>query len=128
MKFLSRRIVMNNDLNGANSLFGGRALEWIDEEAAIFAMCQLETKNIVTKHIGEISFQAPASLGEIVEFGVETKRVGKSSITVKCVVRNKDSKRDICIAEEIVFVHIDPQTKQPKAHGKTIENLPAFDS
>ena len=29
MRFLSRRLVMPNDLNYANSLFGGRALEWI---------------------------------------------------------------------------------------------------
>ncbi len=43
MRFLSRRLVMPNDLNYANSLFGGRALEWIDEEAAIWAICQLET-------------------------------------------------------------------------------------
>ena len=36
MKFFSRRLVMPNDLNYANSLFGGRALEWIDEEGHLF--------------------------------------------------------------------------------------------
>ena len=58
MQFLSRRLVMPNDLNYANSLFGGRALQWIDEEAAIYAICQLETNSLVTKHIGAITFEA----------------------------------------------------------------------
>ena len=69
MRFLSRRLVMPNDLNYANSLFGGRALEWIDEEAAIYAICQLETNCLVTKHIGEISFESAAMQGDVVEFG-----------------------------------------------------------
>mgnify|MGYP005994795711 FL=1 len=93
MRFLSRRLVMPNDLNYANSLFGGRALEWIDEEAAIWAICQLETNCLVTKHIGEISFESPALQGDIVEFGLETKAVGRTSITVSCLVRNKATKK-----------------------------------
>ncbi|WOH39239.1 hotdog domain-containing protein [Thalassotalea fonticola] len=123
MRFLSRRLVMPNDLNYANSLFGGRALEWIDEEAAIYAICQLETNCLVTKHIGEISFQAPAMQGDIVEFGLKTKAVGRSSITVTCLVRNKATKTTICLADDIVFVALDPKTRQPMPHGKDLESL-----
>tara|TARA_B110000014_G_scaffold263813_1_gene261896 strand:+ start:3135 stop:3518 length:384 start_codon:yes stop_codon:yes gene_type:complete len=114
---------MPNDLNYANSLFGGRALEWIDEEAAIYAICQLETNCLVTKHIGEISFESPAMQGDIVEFGLETKKVGNSSITVTCLVRNKATKKTICLADDIVFVQVDPDTRQPMKHGKTLEML-----
>ena len=123
MRFLSRRLVLPSDLNYGNSLFGGRALQWIDEEAAIYAICQLETKSLVTKHIGEISFESPAMQGDVVEFGLVTKKVGSSSITVTCLVRNKATKKAICLADDIVFVHIDPETKTPKPHGKTIEIL-----
>ncbi|MAI36154.1 acyl-CoA thioesterase [Alteromonas sp. A081] len=123
MRFLSRRLVMPNDLNYANSLFGGRALEWIDEEAAIWAICQLETNCLVTKHIGEISFESPALQGDIVEFGLETKAVGRTSITVSCLVRNKATKKTICFADDIVFVKVDPETRQPASHGKTLEGL-----
>lgn len=119
MHFLSRRLVMPNDLNYANSLFGGRALEWIDEEAAIYAICQLETNCLVTKHIGEISFESPATQGDIVEFGLATKKVGTSSITVTCLVRNKATKKTICLADDIVFVAVDPVSRLPVAHGKT---------
>ncbi len=123
MYFLSRRLVMPNDLNYANALFGGRALQWIDEEAAIFAICQLETNCLVTKHIGEISFEAPATQGDIVEFGLETKKVGRSSITVTCLVRNKATKQTICLADDIVFVVVDPVSRKPIVHNKTMATL-----
>ena len=123
MRFLSRRLVMPNDLNYANSLFGGRALEWIDEEAAIYAICQLETNCLVTKHIGEISFESATLQGDVVEFGLKTKSVGKSSITVTCMVRNKVTKKTICLADDIVFVKVDPDTRLPVPHGKTLEQL-----
>ena len=114
---------MPSDLNYANSLFGGRALEWIDEEAAIYAICQLETNVLVTKHIGEISFESPAMVGDVVEFGLMTKKVGTTSITVSCLVRNKITKKTICFADDIVFVKLDPETRLPLPHGKTLEGL-----
>jgi acyl-CoA hydrolase len=125
MRFLSRRLILPSDLNYANSLFGGRALEWIDEEAAIFAICQLETNCLVTKHIGAINFQSPAVQGDVVEFGLSTKSVGKTSITVTCLMRNKMTKSTICLADDIVFVQVDPKTKKPIPHGKTLAVLQA---
>lgn len=119
MRFFSRRLVMPNDLNPANFLFGGRALEWIDEEAAIYAMCQLDTKFLVTKHMGAINFESSAAVGDIVEFGLATKRVGRTSLTVTCLVRNKGTKKTICVADQIVFVRVDPETRLPTPHGKT---------
>jgi acyl-CoA hydrolase len=123
MRFLSRRLILPSDLNYANSLFGGRALEWIDEEAAIFAICQLETNCLVTKHIGAINFESPGLQGDVVEFGLSTKSVGRTSITITCLMRNKMTKRTICLADDIVFVQVDPETKAPIPHGKTLEML-----
>ncbi|NVK56265.1 MAG: acyl-CoA thioesterase [Alteromonadaceae bacterium] len=123
MHFLSRRLVMPNDLNYANALFGGRALEWIDEESAIYAACQLETNSLVTKHMSAIAFESPALQGDVVEFGLTTKTVGRTSITVSCLVRNKATKTTICLADDIVFVQIDPKTHRPVPHGKTMDML-----
>lgn len=123
MRFLSRRLILPNDLNYANSLFGGRALEWIDEEAAIYAICQLETNCLVTKHIGAINFESPAQQGDVVEFGLSTKSVGKTSITITCMMRNKVTKKTICLADDIVFVQVDPITKEPIPHGKNLASL-----
>lgn len=123
MRFLSRRLVMPNDLNFAGSLFGGRILEWIDEEAYIFASCQLDQKSLVTKHMGAITFEASAFQGDVVEFGLEIKHVGTTSLAVTCVVRNKGTKQNICVADDIVFVHINSDTRKPEPHGKTKAQL-----
>jgi acyl-CoA hydrolase len=114
---------MPGDLNHADALFGGRILAWIDEEVAVFVIGLLGTKSIVTKHIGEITFESPAKNGDVVEFGLVTKSVGHTSITVSCLVRNTRTKKTICFADDIVFVQIKPETGLPIAHGKTIGDI-----
>ena len=119
MHFFTRKWIKPEDLNPNGSLFGGTLLKWIDEEAAIYTVCQLDTKSIVTKYISEINFQSSAKNGEIVEMGMDVVKIGNSSITLKCVVRNKITKQHIITVEELVFVKID-ENGSPIAHGKTV--------
>ena len=117
MKFYSRKWVKPEDLNPNGTLFGGRLLDWIDEEAAIFAMCQLDNnKYLVTKYISEIDFKSSAYPGDIVELGMEVVSLGKTSITLTCVVRNKVNKEDIVAVEKIVFVNLNA-VGVPTPHG-----------
>ena len=81
MKFHSRRIVKPEDLNANGTLFGGKVLSWIDEEAILYSIIQLETNRVVPKDISEINFLSSAVLGEIVEIGIEVVSFGTSSIT-----------------------------------------------
>lgn len=118
MKFKIRKLVKPEDLNPRNTLFGGRLMCWIDEEAAIYTMCQLETKNIVTKLISEINFLAPAIQGDVIEIGMETVSFGRTSITLRCEVRNKDTEKIIVTIDKMVFVSVDENGK-PFAHGIT---------
>lgn len=122
MKYYSRRMVKYQDLNPAHRLFGGALLAWIDEEAAIFATCQLETTRIVTKFMSEINFVAPAEVGDVVEFGLSTVSVGNSSLTVCCNVRNKHTKQTIIHVDRIVFVCVD-ENGNAKSHGKNADTL-----
>ncbi|TNE34685.1 acyl-CoA thioesterase [bacterium] len=122
MIFKTRKLVSPPDLNPANTLFGGQLLKWIDEEAAIFAMCQLGDNNIVTKYMSEIDFISPAYNNDIIEIGCETVKVGRTSITINCEVRIKDTKNTVIKIEEIVLVHVDSNGR-PRAHGKTFEML-----
>ena len=71
MKYNTRKWVKPEDLNPNNSLFGGRLLEWIDEEAALYAIMQLENPRVVTKSMSEIDFVSSAKKGDIVEIGIE---------------------------------------------------------
>jgi acyl-CoA thioesterase YciA len=107
MLYRTRRVVKPTDLNPRHTLFGGRLLEWLDDESYIYAACQLQNQNLVTKIIGEIDFRAPAREGDIVEFGVETLKVGRTSITMRCEVRNKTTKQVICTINKVVFVCVD---------------------
>lgn len=93
-------------------------MSWIDEEAAIYVLCQLGRSNIVTKFMSEINFVNSAKIGEVIEIGMETVRFGRTSITVKCEVRNKFNKKTIITIDRIVFVHLDEDGK-PVPHNIT---------
>ena len=84
-----RKLVMPEDENPAKRLFGGRLMQWADEAAAMFAMCQMRTKSVVTLKISEILFKNPAQSGDILEFWTRNKRIGKTSLTIECVVTRK---------------------------------------
>lgn len=118
MNFYSRKLIKPQDLNAHGTLFGGTVLSWIDEEAAIFVSCQLGKGNLVTKFMTEINFVSSAELGDIIEIGMETIKFGRTSITVRCVVRNKFSKDTIIKIDKIVFVHLGEDGK-PAPHGIT---------
>ena len=111
MRFLSRKLVQPGDLNANNTLFGGRCLAWVDEEAAIFAGVEARHNKVVTKSISAIDFIAPAFQGDIIEIGVALKRVGKTSITVEVQVRNLVTQKVIVNIDEMVFVCVDEQGK-----------------
>lgn len=121
MNFYSRKLVKPQDLNPGGTLFGGTLLQWIDEEAAIYVACQLDQHKVVTKYISEIDFVSSAKLGDVVEIGLETTGLGKTSITMKCVVRNKFTKEKIITIDKLVFVRIDDEGKAVP-HGKTLED------
>jgi acyl-CoA thioesterase YciA len=117
MKYRTRKLVKPEDLNPRKTLFGGRVLQWIDEEAAIFAICQLGSSNIVTKAMSEINFVSTAVVGDVIEFGMDLVCVGNTSITLTCDVRNKITKQSIIKIDKIVFVLLD-ENGRPKPHGK----------
>ena len=116
MEFRTRKIIMPAHLNGAGNLFGGQALAWIDEEAAVYAACQLGDSNVVTKFISDINFQSPGKLNDIVEIGCDVVGTGRTSITIRCVLRNKTTKRDMLTVDRMVFVLLDSEGR-PKEHG-----------
>ncbi|WP_250459597.1 acyl-CoA thioesterase [Microbulbifer litoralis] len=117
MKYYSRHFVKPGDLNPAQRLFGGQLLAWIDEEAAIFAGCQMGTPMVVTKLMSEIDFVSSAFCGDVVEFGFEVVDIGRSSLTVRCEARKKQSRELIIQVERIVFVALDADGK-PTPHNK----------
>lgn len=111
MKFYSRRFVKPNDLNVSDSLFGGQLLSWIDEEAAIYATCQMQHDRVVTKYMSEIDFMQPAKVGDILEFGLQVVDAGRTSLTIGCEVRNKKTREFVITIDRIVFVAVGDEGK-----------------
>lgn len=118
MKFHTRKWVKPEDLNPNETLFGGRLLAWIDEEAALYAVVQLENRKVVTKFMSEINFVSSARAGDIIEIGIEAIKFGTTSLTLNCRVRNKVTHETIITIDQIVLVNIGPNG-EPLPHGKT---------
>ena len=117
MRFHTRKWVKPEDLNPNNTLFGGRLLQWIDEEAALYTIIQLENKRIVTKFMSEINFITAPKQGDILEIGIIATKFGRTSLTLRCEVRDKITRDPILTIERIVFVNLDENGK-PTPHGK----------
>ncbi|MCM4166260.1 hypothetical protein KCTC52924_03186 [Arenibacter antarcticus] len=118
MRFHTRKWVKPEDLNANNTLFGGKLLAWIDEEAALYSIIQLENKRVVTKYMSEINFMSTALKGDIVEIGIDVVHFGRTSLTLKCEVRNKMTRETIVTVENIIMVNLGGDGK-PMPHGKT---------
>ncbi|WP_339886793.1 hotdog domain-containing protein [uncultured Flavobacterium sp.] len=118
MKFHTRKWVKPEDLNPNGSLFGGKLLAWIDEEAALYTCIQFNNQKVVTKFMTEINFMSSAKQGDIVEIGMEVTKFGITSINLRCKVRNKMTHETIITIENITLVNLNEEGK-PTPHGKT---------
>lgn len=118
MNYHTRKWVKPEDLNPNGTLFGGRLLQWIDEELGIYAIIQLEIPRTVTKFMSEIDFVSSAKQGDIIEIGMEVLAFGNSSITLKCSVRNKLTHKTIIEIDKIVMVSLG-ENGLPLKHGKS---------
>jgi acyl-CoA hydrolase len=118
MRFHTRKWVKPEDLNANGTLFGGKLLAWIDEEAALYSIVQLENSKVVTKFMSEINFMSAAKQGDIVEIGLDVVHFGNSSLVLKCEVRNMMTREKIITIDNITMVNLDEDGK-PNPHGKT---------
>jgi acyl-CoA thioesterase YciA len=118
MNFHTRKWVKPEDLNPNQSLFGGRLLQWIDEEAVIYAIVQLENPKVVTKLISEVNFIKAPKQGDIIEIGIVATHFGRTSLTLRCEVRDMLTREPILIIMKLVFVNLD-ENGNPAPHGKT---------
>lgn len=84
-----RYLVMPNDTNPQNSIFGGTVMSWIDMAAAMVAE-RHSNRPVVTVHVGDISFKAPIKMGDHVLIKASINYVGKSSMLVGAKVLSEN--------------------------------------
>lgn len=105
-----RRLIMYPDLNAQGRLFGGRLLEWVDTAVAGYVIDLTDTKDVVTVRFGEVIFEAPGQLNDVVEIWCKLEKLGRSSITISTQVMVNPTagqpRHRICRCE-VIFVQTD---------------------
>lgn len=105
-------IVRPNHLNGANRLFGGILMQWLDEVAAIVAKRHAMT-NVITASIDNLRFMQGAYQNEMVVIIGRLTYVGTTSMEVRVdtYVENKAGVRRPINRAYFVMVALDDKDK-----------------
>ena len=108
-------IVRPNHLNGANRLFGGILMQWIDEVAGIVAK-RHSMSNVTTASVDNLTFLQGAYQNEMVVIKGKMTWVGTSSMEV-CVdtyVENRLGERNRINNAHFMMVALDDNDKPVK--------------
>lgn len=116
------RIVRPNHLNGANRLFGGILMQWIDEVAGIVAKRHAMT-NVITASVDNLTFVRGAYQNEMVVIVGKLTWVGNSSmeVMVETYVENMKRERKLINKAYFVMVSLDENDKPVKVPRLSIE-------
>ncbi len=89
-------LVRPEHLNHHGFLFGGRLLEWLDEQGYIAAisLCWPQA-NLVTVGIDRVEFKVSVAQGEIIHFKSCVVHVGRTSITAYTLVNRHPQGEEI---------------------------------
>lgn len=105
---IQTKLVMPNDTNPMDTLFGGRLMAWMDEIASISAF-RHSGRICVTASINNVSFDHPIVSGDFVTLEAKVSRAFNSSmeIFVDVFVEDSAGNRKKCNEAIFVFVAID---------------------
>ncbi|MDC1175525.1 acyl-CoA thioesterase [Bacteriovoracaceae bacterium] len=103
------KAIFPNTTNHYDTLFGGTAMQWMDEVAFITAtrFCH---KKVVTVSSDQIDFKKPIPAGTIVELVGQIVKVGNTSATVRIDVFLEEmykEGRELALQGSFTFVAVD---------------------
>ena len=105
----NNQIVLPNDLNGNQTLFGGTLVSWVDKIAAIAAYKHCKT-SVVTISIDSMSFKQPVPINSVVKLIACVNRVFNTSmevgVKITAMLPGESEERDVSSAY-LTFVAID---------------------
>ena len=115
-------LVMPNHLNGANRLFGGILMQWIDEVAGVVAK-RHSNANVTTASVDNLTFLQGAYQDELIIIKGKVTWVGNSSIEV-CVdsyVENRQGELNRINNAHFMMVALDDNGKPVKVPRLILE-------
>ena len=74
--------MMPRDTNAHGTVFGGIIMSYIDVAGGVEAVRHTKHDRFVTVAMKEVIFHEPVFIGDLVSFYAETRRLGKTSITI----------------------------------------------
>lgn len=117
-KTRTTRAIFPGETNHYQTLFGGTALNWMDEIAFITAT-RYGRKKFVTVSSDRIDFKNSIPEGSIVELIGEVIQVGNTSLVVKVEIVVEDMysrNKHVAVDGNFTFVAIDDHKKPIKIH------------
>lgn len=116
------QIIMPSHSNGANRLFGGQLMEWIDVVAAVVAR-RHSGFNVTTAAIDNLRFKAGAFINNTLVLIGRITYVGNTSMEVRVdtYVENLDGMRQVVNRAYLVMVAIDESGLPTKVPGLILE-------
>jgi acyl-CoA hydrolase len=108
------KVVFPNTTNHYDTLFGGTALQMMDEVAFITAT-RFARKRVVTVSSSKIDFKKPIPADTIIEVVGRVSRIGNTSLDIRVEIYKEEmyeTKREKAIEGIFTFVALD-QHKQP---------------
>jgi acyl-CoA hydrolase len=116
------RVVRPNHLNGANRLFGGILMQWIDEVAGVVAKRHSMT-NVTTAAVDNLTFLHGAYQNDMVVIKGKLTWVGSTSMEV-CVdtyVENVNKERQWINNAHFIMVALDENDKPVRVPRLTLQ-------
>lgn len=107
------KAVFPDTTNHHDTLFGGTALQWMDEVSFI-AATRFSRQRLVTVSSDRIDFEHPVPAGSVVELIAQVVKVGRTSVKVRVDVHVEDLYQDgsqQAITGMFSFVAIDEHKK-----------------
>ena len=102
---IQTKLVMPNDTNPMDTLFGGRLMAWMDEIASISAF-RHSGRICVTASINNVSFDHPIVSGDFVTLEAKVSRSFNSSMEIFVDVSIEDADRNETKSNEAIFVFV----------------------
>jgi len=117
------QIVMPTNINGADRLFGGQLVQWIDVVAAVVAR-RHSGRNVITAAIDNLQFKAGAYINNTLVLIGRITYVGKTSMEVRIdtYVEELSGIRKVVNRAYLVIVALDERGNPTEVPGLLLES------
>lgn len=107
------KLVFPQDTNPLGTLYGGTALQWMDE-VAFLAATRYARRQVVTVSMDRVDFKVPIPQGSIVELIGEVIETGRTSMVVRVRILIEDpmaGTQELAIEGRLIMVAVNAAMK-----------------